>query len=212
MADPLQLLRDLDRVPCGVIHVGANAGQEFPAYRAAGLAWGLYIEALPEAFERLRLTLAASSTHLAINALCADDDGKETLFHVASNEGQSSSMLEFGWHAREHPDVEFVRTQRLVSRRLDTVVDEVCTAVPQMDVRLLDCLVLDVQGSELCVLQGAHRCLLRASYVYTEVNEGGLYRGDCSLDDMIAFLRLYGFRLKNLAINRHRWGDALFVR
>jgi len=47
MADPLHLLRDLDRVPRGVIHVGANVGQEFPAYQAAGFPWGVYIEALP---------------------------------------------------------------------------------------------------------------------------------------------------------------------
>ena len=77
MADPLHLLRDLDRVPRGVIHVGANIGQEFPAYRAAGLAWGLYIEALPSVYERLRLTLEDAPNHLPINALCADVDGEE---------------------------------------------------------------------------------------------------------------------------------------
>ena len=211
MADPLHLLRDLDRVPRGVIHVGANIGQEFPAYRAAGLAWGLYIEALPSVYERLRLTLEDAPNHLPINALCADVDGEERIFHVASNDGNSSSMLEFGWHVAEHPEVEFIRTDRMTSRRLDTVIDEVCEAHPQIDPHLLDCLVLDVQGSELRVLQGAHRCLSRASYVYTEVNEGGLYKNDCSLDDVIAFMRLYRFRLKNLVINRHNWGDALFI-
>jgi len=29
---------------------------------------------------------------------------------------------------------------------------------------------------------------------------------------VIAFMRLYRFRLKNLVINRHNWGDALFIR
>jgi len=121
-------------------------------------------------------------------------------------------MLAFGWHREQHPEVEFVRTERLVTRRLDTVIDELCATHRQIDPILLDCLVLDVQGSELRVLQGAHHCLLRASYVYTEVNEGGMYKDDCSLDDIMAIMRLYRFRLKNLVINRHRWGDALFVR
>ncbi len=98
------------------------------------------------------------------------------------------------------------------TQTLDGVIDALCAARPDVDPGLLDCLVLDVQGSELRVLQGAHRCLRRASYVYTEVNEGGLYRDDCTLDDIIAFMRLYRFRLKHLVINRHRWGDALFVR
>jgi FkbM family methyltransferase len=212
MGDPLNLLRDLDCMPHGVIHVGAHAGQEFQGYQAAGIAWGLYIDALPSAYEQLRATLANAPNHLAINALCSDFDGIETDFHIASNEGQSSSMLEFGWHSDQHPEVEFTRTERMTTRKLDTVVDEICAAHPQINPNLLDCLVLDVQGSELRVLQGAHRCLTRASYVYTEVNEGGLYRNDCSLDDIIAIMRLYRFRLKNLVINCHHWGDALFVR
>ncbi len=111
MADPLHLLKDLDLMPHGVIHVGSNDGHEFVAYQAAGLAWAVYIEALPAAYERLRARLGDAPNHLAINALCADIDGLETDFHVASNDGHSSSMLEFGWHREQHPDV-LVRPHR----------------------------------------------------------------------------------------------------
>jgi FkbM family methyltransferase len=212
MADLVQLLRNLGRMPRGVIHVGANIGQEFSAYKAAGVAWGIYIEALPSAYERLRQRLINAPNHLPINALCAHSDGEEIAFHVASNDGGSSSMLEFGWHAEQHPDVRFIRNEPMTSRRLDSVIDEVCATHPQLDPSQLDCLVLDVQGAEMRVLQGANRCLARASFVYTEVNEGGLYKNDCSFDDMMAFMRLNRFRLKNLVMNRHNWGDALFVR
>jgi hypothetical protein len=50
------------------------------------------------------------------------------------------------------------------------------------------------------------------NWVFTEVNDGGLYRDDCSFDDIYAFFRARGFRLKHLAMTRHRWGNALFGR
>ena len=114
-------------------------------------------------YERLRLTLEDAPNHLPIAALCADVDGEGAISHIASNDGNSSSMLEFGRHVAERPEVEFIRTDRMTSRRLDTAIDEICVAYPQMDPYLLDCLVLDVQSSELRVPQGAHRCLSRAS-------------------------------------------------
>ena len=121
-------------------------------------------------------------------------------------------MLDFGWHAQEHPEVGWVDCLELTTTRLDTLLDRCVDEHAECDWAALDCLVLDTQGAEMIVLGGAERTLRRISYVYTEVNEGGLYEGDCSLDELILYMRARGFRIKHLAMNRHGWGDALFEK
>jgi FkbM family methyltransferase len=195
----------------GLVHVGANIGQEFEAYRGAGLCPVVYVEPHPEVFARLRARVSAEPGHIAINALCGERDGELVPFHVSSNDSNSSSMLDFGWHSREHPEVTWVDRLDLATTRLDTLLDRCAADHAEYDWTALDCLVLDTQGAELIVLSGAERTLRRITYVYTEVNEGGLYEGDCSLDELIQFMHARDFRIKNLAMNSHGWGDALFA-
>ena len=62
------------------------------------------------------------------------------------------------------------------------------------------------------MLAGAEQVLRRTSFILAEVNEGGMYQGDCSLDDMQEFLNANGFRMKYLHMSRHGYGDAFFMR
>ena len=212
MAHPLELLKDLGCEPRGLIHVGAHIGQEFEDYKRHRLEQVLYIEANPRIYEQLKRRVESATGHFAINALCAERDGCQVKFRVSSNEGLSSSILDFGWHATEHPEVHWASEIELTTTTLDKVIDRFCAARPRFPATRFDCVVLDTQGTELRVFQGAHRSLSIAQFVYTEVNEGGLYEADASLEDVTAFMKTFGFRLKNLHINRHRWGDALFVK
>src|SRR5713226_7875784 len=108
MAHPLFLLKDLGFEPTGLIHVGANTGQEFDDYRRAGLRQVLYIEPIRYIYEELKRKVEQVTGHFAINALCAERDDASVDFHISSNEGHSSSMLNFGWHSGEHPEVRWV--------------------------------------------------------------------------------------------------------
>jgi hypothetical protein len=67
----------------GVIHVGANTGQERDIYARHDLkvAW---IEPIPERFAILRKNIRSLSDQVAINALITDQDGKPYTFHVAN--------------------------------------------------------------------------------------------------------------------------------
>src|SRR5262245_40145510 len=86
----------------GIIHVGANSGQERELYAKYKLKV-LWIEPLPHIFEKLRENISCFPDQTAINRLITDKDDAEYLFHVASNEGQSSSILEFAQHREIWP-------------------------------------------------------------------------------------------------------------
>jgi FkbM family methyltransferase len=205
----LDSIGDLGGTVRGVVHVGANTGQEAEHYARSGVTTAIYIEPIEEVFAKLRQRLAPLGPHhIALQALCAEEDGRVVDFHIASNQGASSSMLEFGWCREEYPELDWMGHLRLTTQRLDTVLDD----LPQSTAATVDLLVIDTQGTELRVLEGAPRLLKRVAWIYTEVNEGGLYKGDCSFEDVYAYLTARGFRLKGLKFNRHRWGDALFAR
>jgi FkbM family methyltransferase len=208
LSSPLPLIRNLGLHCRGLIHVGANTGQEFYEYKAAGLEQVVYIEPLPSAFKELERRIFGEVHHHAIRALCADQDGVNVTLHVASNHGMSSSILEFGFHAIEHPDVTYTSNISMPMTTLDKVIFE----NPLLRPEALDCLVIDVQGAELQVIKGAHRVLENCRFVFLEVNDGGLYAGDCSVQDIIKALSPYRLKLRQLGINRHKWGNAFFVR
>ena len=77
-------------------------------------------------------------------------------------------------------------------------LDDWCTA---HDVRYVDALKLDTQGSELGVLQGAERVLRSVQVLEIEVEFNPIYEGQPLFGDVDAFLRARGFllwRLDNL--------------
>lgn len=212
MSHPLPLVREFGPPLRGLVHVGANVGQEFADYAAAGLSPVVYVEANPDIHRRLTQNISAAPGHIAVNALCAEADGERRTFHISSNDSNSSSMLDFGWHTRSHPDVTWTGEMELTTSRLDTVMAICARAHPEFAWDAIDALVLDVQGAEMRVLRGAPDLISRVRCIWSEVNEGGLYQNDCSAEELSAYLRDFGFRMKFMSINRHGWGDALFIR
>jgi FkbM family methyltransferase len=205
---PIALIKHAGMTCRGVVHVGANIGQEFEEYRAAGLECVIYIEPIPSIFAELQQHVAGDRRHHAFEALCTDRDGDEYEFNIASNRGESSSILAMGSHAKRHPEVKIQSTVKLVSRTLDNVVFN----AKEIPLDVLDCLVIDVQGAEMKVIKGAHRTLSQCRYIFCEVNEGGLYQGDSSYTEVLAALARHGFRLRSLDLNEHGWGNAFMLK
>lgn len=207
LGHPIELIRRLGLDCRGVIHVGANTGQEMRSYRSAGLESVIYIEPIPDVFRKLQRRIARDPRHRAINALCAEREGDEVTFYIASNGGQSSSIFEFGSHSELYPDVNYQSKLRLRTTTLDAII----FGTPGIRPELLDCLVIDVQGAEANVLLGGERTLSLCQFVFTEISEGGLYKGDVPFEKIIELLKGHGFVLKCLDINRDGWGNAFFV-
>lgn len=172
----------------GVIHVGANSGQERDLYAAHGLDV-VWVEPIPEVFEQLSARLAGFPKQRGIQCLVSDRDDQEYAFHVASNDGGSSSILELKYHKDLWPEVRFEKTITLRSKTLPTLL-----SLHQVDCRNYQALILDTQGSELLILRGAGSLLPAFSYIKTEVADFEAYEGCCQLDAVSAFLASHGFK------------------
>ncbi len=186
-----------------VIHVGAHTGQEAETYARLGIGTVTWIEANPDVIPRLREHVEPFG-HDVVCAVLSDRRGEAIEFQVTNNE-QSSSLLAFGTHRYEHPEVKVTGSLSLITTTLDDLHDE--GRVPRA--RLL---LLDVQGAELLVLKGAQRLLEQVECVYAEVNERPLYDGAVLLPELDAFLRERGFERVETELTIHGWGEAFYLR
>ncbi len=172
----------------GVIHVGANTGQEMELYAKYKLPV-VWIEPIPEVFETLKQNLKSVKNQLAIKGLVTDVDDKEYEFHIANNYGASSSILELDLHTDIWPDIKYEKTISLKSNTLASLLKS-----NNISLERYDTLIMDTQGSELLVLQGAIPILDRFTFIKTEVSDFESYKGCCQLKDIDAFLQEYGFK------------------
>jgi FkbM family methyltransferase len=182
-ADPNRYLKHIK----GIIHVGANVGQERTTYAKHDLNV-VWIEPIPEVFERLKANLREFPKQRACNYVATDKDGELVTLHVASNDGGSSSILPLERHQEMWPDVVYDRDIILKSITLASLVEQ-----ENIDMRQYDALLMDTQGSELLVLKGAVPLLSRFRYVKTEVADFASYQGCCLVGEMNAFLSQHGF-------------------
>ena len=172
----------------GVIHVGANLGQERELYAAYGLNV-IWIEPIPEVYNELNTLISSYPNQKAFRYLVTDVNGREYLFHVSNKGGGASSIYDLAGHKELWPDVSYTETIALKSTTLSSLMRK-----EQLDVSGYDVLVLDTQGAELLVLKGATSLLPHMRYVRAEAANFEAYEGCCKLDDLDDFLGGYGFR------------------
>jgi FkbM family methyltransferase len=197
--DPNEFLRAVR----GVVHVGANVGQERELYARHDLDV-LWIEPIPEVFATLRDNLAGFPRQRAVQCLVTDRDGADYEFHVANNSGESSSILDMKEHKDVWPKVAFTHTLKLRSVTLPSLFER-----EGIDPAAYDALVMDTQGSELLVLQGAEPLLRQFKFIKTEVPDFEAYAGCARLADMEAFVRSHGYveRSRRLFASREAGGN-----
>jgi FkbM family methyltransferase len=171
----------------GVIHIGANIGQERAEYAGRGLRV-LWVEPIPEIFTVLLQNIAGLADQRAVQALVTERAGERLDLQVASNNAGSSSILPMKLHTQVWPEVRFERALELVSESLPSLLQ-------RFDVRVddYDFLTVDTQGSELMVLRGAEPLLPHFRYVQVEVADFEAYAGGCLLPQVNAFFAEHGF-------------------
>jgi FkbM family methyltransferase len=182
----------------GVIHIGANTGQERDTYKQLGLHV-VWIEPIPEVFNALRTNLDGYSSQLAFQYLVTDKNNSEYTFHIANNGGASSSILDFNMHKDIWPEVAYEREITLRSITLASLVQK-----ERIDVTDYQALILDTQGSELLILKGANTILSGFKFVKLEVPDFESYKGCCQVRDIEQFLEPHGFR----EFSRHKFAES----
>lgn len=171
----------------GVIHVGANTGQECDLYEQYGLNV-LWIEPISAVFSELQERIRAYPRQRAVQALVTDVDGDEYSFNISNNGGASSSIYDFKLHKDIWGDVHYTDAILLRGITLVSLLDDV-----GIDPKIYQALIMDTQGSELLVLRGSLPLLNHFKFIKTEVPNFESYQGCCQLDDMEEFMHAHGF-------------------
>jgi len=188
----------------GVLHIGAHECEELPFYNSLNVDNNniIWIDAI--------LSKVIESQNRGIpnvyHAVITDKDNEDVTFNI-SNNVQSSSVLELGTHAQEHPSVVYIDKINQKSITIDTFL-----ANNNINGSNLDFWNFDIQGAELMALKGGINNIKYAKAIYLEVNEKELYK-DCGLiGEIDNLLALHNFERVITDMTQHGWGDALYIK
>lgn len=185
--------------PKGVLHIGANCGEEAPVYLDLGIQRQIWIEANPDIFLKLKKNISNNPQAVAY-CFAAGDENKKVTLHVANNGGQSSSVLELGTHKIQHPDVHYTHDIEVDMMRCDGFEFDGC-----------DFLNIDAQGFELNILKGLGDKMKQFKWACLEINRGPVYQNCGEVDSVDLFMLSYGFRrVETKWIGN--WGDGIYIR
>lgn len=207
MLIPLKtLVERFDIKPTGVLHVGANIGEESVQYEEQGIKNVIWIEANPDIYNVLTDNVSKFG-HRCLN-FCAGDENKDVTFHIANNNGQSSSVLELGTHRKNHPSVRYTHDVQVSMLRIDTFFSE-----ERLEwLEGIDFISMDVQGFELQVLKGMGDLMKQFKYVYAEVNKEEVYQGNGLVGEVDQYLSKFGFRPRMEKWTNAKWGDKFYSK
>lgn len=200
----LDLVKQYNINVSGILHVGAHECEELKDYIKGGLSMNdiYWVEGQETLVNNMKEKGISNLYHALI-----DEDDKEVTFYI-SNNGQSSSILEFGTHSKHHPHVHYVSSHKQTTTRLDTWIEK--HAIP---IERLNFLNLDIQGVELRALKSMEKYLKHIDYIYTEVNTEEVYKGCDTIGSIDAYLKPFGFERRDYRIYRqYGWGDAFYIK
>lgn len=189
--------------PMGILHLGADVGQEAKDYDRYWRCPTWWIEARHEAATKCKRNVARYRNQHVIEAAVSEFAHERVTLHVANN-GQSSSLLPLGTHEQHHPEVSYVGEQTVVTTTVDDLVSEHGVQA--------DFVNLDLQQIELSVLRGAQRFLEGCRWVYSEVSTEAVYKGGCLIGEMDEWLGPQGFARVATEMTPFGWGDGMWSR
>ncbi len=187
----------------GAFHVGAHECEESNSYIELGVKPSdcVWVDAIRSKVDEAK-TKGGPNVYQAV---ITDKDDAVVMFNMANNI-QSSSVLEFGTHSKEHPWVRYVGKIKMKTITVDTFFKK-----NKMDASKYNFWNFDIQGAELMALKGATQSIQYAKAIYLEVNEKELYKGCALITDIDTFLLQYKFKRVLTTMTRHGWGDALYI-
>jgi FkbM family methyltransferase len=171
----------------GVIHVGANTGQERELYGRFGLRV-VWVEPIAEIFEELKKNIVEYPLQEAFCALITDEDGVDYTFNISNNGGASSSIFELHEHQDIWAEVKYVECRVLRSVTLASLFKR-----ERLDPTMYSALIMDVQGAELLVLRGANELLEHIRFIKAEAADFESYAGCAMLEELDDYIKSRGF-------------------
>lgn len=191
--------------PDGVLHVGANTGQEADFYYNNGVKEVIWVEAHKPTFEKLVENVKNISGSICINA-CVSDKSEESIFSIANNGSQSSSLLQLGTHKEIHPEVKYIDFEIVKTDRLDNILKD-------FKINGNWFLNVDIQGADLIAMKGMGVLLHKFKWINTEVNKKEVYVGCALISEVDEYLLQFGFERKETGDwVADSWTDAFYCK
>ena len=106
----------------GILHIGAHNCEELGTYNEYGLKNNqiIWVEANPKLVEQ---NLSVDKNRIIKNFICCDTDQGKTKLNIANN-GQSSSILELGTHAKSYTSIKYNGFIEVNNNRIDTMYNQ----------------------------------------------------------------------------------------
>jgi FkbM family methyltransferase len=173
-----------------ILDVGANTGQFAKRMRQQGYK-GAFVsfEPLPAAYKQLEQAASRDAAWKAVNLAIGDFDGTTTI-HVSKNSYSSSILDILPAHVESEPNSAYMGDVTVKVRKLDSIFDAHCSPGKNIFVKI------DTQGFERQVFEGSVNSLDKILGFQMELSLVPLYQGETLMQEMIALLKRYGYKLK----------------
>lgn len=188
----------------GVLHIGAHECEELTLYENLGID-KFNIVWIDGNIEKVKESQRRNIPNVYY-ALISDTDDNEVEFKITNN-GQSSSILDFGSHSIHHPQVNFVETQKHKTVTINTFFER-----NRLNMKDYDFWNFDIQGAELLALKGATKVIENVKVLYLEVNTEEVYKGCALISEIDEYLGNYEFKRVITKMTEYGWGDALYIK
>lgn len=184
----------------GILHVGAHHCEEIEVYdKYLQRNKVLWVEAIPHNVEYCK----NKYNDILIEQAVVSDNIETVKFNI-SNNGQSSSILEFGLHKIYHSHVHYVDSFLIETKLLKDIISNY-----DIDFNFLN---LDIQGVELRALKGMENYLNNVDYIYIEVNSENVYEGCDTVYEIDEYLKKFNFFRVETNWTDFKWGDAFYIK
>lgn len=198
------MIEHINQVPSvrGIIQVGANSGQELGLFKRVTNNI-ILIEPIPQLSDYLK-----QSYPDCLVIPCGLGSTNSTMdLHLASNRGESSSVLKPSDHTKYYPDVLFEHSIKIPIRTFESIIAEY-----QINMDNFNVLISDTQGYDLEAIKGFGLYITKVELIIAEYINSNLYENNASLQDMIDYLSPLGFTLVTTFDENLGAGNAVFKK
>jgi FkbM family methyltransferase len=185
-------LRHIPKI--GIIHVGADVGQEVSHYFDYGFGKIILIEANPDSYRTLELKFGHHPNIRLFNCAICDKEGVID-FHIHTSRSGSTepaSILPMKRFKKIVKTLHTPKTIKVSATTLDSLFDK--NGVAPSEYNFIN---IDIQGAELLAFAGATKLMPSIDAIVSEVNLVEMYEGGALEGDIVAFLARYGFEKRH---------------
>ena len=206
----------LKRIPKkGVFHLGAHKGEEVDYYLKSGFENIVLIEANPSLCNDMRIKFESNKNIAVYNYAVCDQIGTID-FHIhESRTGiESSSILKMDKFDKIVISLKTSKTLRVPCCTIDNLVSG-----KNIDLKLYNVLVSDIQGADFLALKGASNSISQFDAIVVEVQCINLYENYVSESMIDELMDDFGF-YKDFVIYHElyegekrfpAWGEAIYL-